>query len=79
MFEEMQETIDQMDTEITELKEFKDAMRDQLKHVKDKFQSKATEFTIAHYFDEIANSLHRELGSSAPHDASKLNKDPKLE
>ena len=35
--------------------------------------------TLAHYFDAIANSLHRELGCNAPHDVSKLQNDSKIE
>jgi hypothetical protein len=54
-------------------------MKDQLQNMKDKFDCKATEKTLGHYFMKVADSLHRELGSSAPHDAEKINNDPKLE
>ena len=79
MNEELLECIDQLESDILELQGFKNEIQTTITEVKTGFDHKATEYVMAHYFNKVAQSLHRELGSAAHHDISKLQEDSKLD
>ena len=51
----------------------------EMAQVQEEFSRLAREGTVAHYFDQMAFRLHRELGDRPPHSTNLLKSDSKME
>lgn len=77
--ESMQQVVENVEDAIEEFKKEHQERTTIVQDIKEAFLSRATEKTLAWYFDQIAKSVQRELCVNIPHNKEKIGASSRFE